>query len=119
MEPIFDRRGAAVGWFDGRFIVGPANDYAAYVKGDVVLSMSSNRHLGYLAKGFFRDHHGGAVAFLRGATGGPITPIVSSFTPMPPMLPMRPFVPIGIAPVVITPIGGLSWGQEWPDFVAG
>lgn len=119
MEPIFDRRGAVVGWFDGAFVVGPSNTFVGHVKADVVLSMSSGRPLGYFAKGFFRDHRGDAVAFLRGATGGPITPIVSSFTPMAPVLPVRPMTPIGIAPIVLTPVGSLAWGEEWAEFLAG
>ncbi|MFO0619409.1 MAG: hypothetical protein U0414_42865 [Polyangiaceae bacterium] len=118
MDPIFDRRGSVVGWLTGDHIVGSTNSYVAYLRGEIVQSMSG-RHLGSFSKGFFRDHQGGAVAFVRGATGGPITPIVSSFTPMPPVPPIRPSAPIGIAPVAITPIGSLSWGQEWADFLGG
>jgi hypothetical protein len=94
MEPIYDSAGAVVAWkrdddihdVHGRAIAFLSNKNVAGYNG---------KHLGVLDKGFFRDHRGDVVAFMRGATGGPVLPVPSEkpVPPVPAVAPARPEPP--------------------------
>lgn len=117
MVPIYDRSGAVVGWVNGGFVLDrAASNHLAFISGEALFTMSGG-YVGRFAKGFFRDKRGGAVAFISGATGGPITPI-PNIAPIPPIAPIAPIPPIpGIPP--IPPIDQLGWGTDWGSFLAG
>lgn len=113
MEPIFDRDGECVGWLDGDRVVDRGSRRVAWVDDDAVFD-ASGRQLGWLDEGFFRDRRGHAVAFVRGATGGPITPI-TGFAPSPPMG-LSVGKPLAVRIAAMKPIGSLSWGRSWEEF---
>lgn len=75
------------------------------------------QHLGVFDRKIFRDHRGGAVAFLNGATGGPLLPL-PSLPPLPPLpsLPPLPALP-ALPPLPALPL--LQWGLDWDDFIEG
>ena len=104
---IYDRRGRVVGWIvDGSDIFSRANHYIGFVEDTNVF----NRRAGYLGEfddGFFRDRNGRAVAFVDGATHGPITPV----TQIPPISPIHPITPVRpVTPVTpVSPVNSLSW----------
>ncbi|WP_423816156.1 4-fold beta flower protein [Rhodocaloribacter litoris] len=116
MEPIFDRTGAVVGWLHEGRILDRSNRYRGFVKGDAVYAMGG-QYLGRFRNGFFRDRSGGAVAFIQGASGGPLLPI----TQIPPVPPIPPIPPINPVPPIppIPPVDSLSWGVDWDEFLNG
>jgi hypothetical protein len=84
MQPIFNRQGQVVAWYKGTNIYHINGAHAAVINGENIYDQRG-RHLGIFKKGIFRDHKGGAVAFISGASGGPILPI-TSISPIPPMM---------------------------------
>ena len=74
--------------------------------------------LGILESGYFRDKGGHAVAFVNGASGGPLLPI-TMFPPFPPFPAFPPFKPLApLAP--LPPLPSLSWSRiQWPEFIGG
>ena len=112
MEPIYDRLGKVVAWlYEGR-IIDKSNKYRGFLHNDALYSMS-RPHLGRFRSGFFRDLSGGAVAFIKGASGGPLLPL-TQIAPIPPIPPIPPINPIPPVPPV-APLDHLSWGLEWDD----
>jgi hypothetical protein len=73
------------------------------------------QHLGVFASGLFRDHRGGVVSFVRGASGGPILPI-PEIAPIPP-IPVIPPIPAIPSIPPIPSIPSLGWGLEWAAFI--
>ncbi len=117
MDPIYDRRGQVVAWLDGEDIYHLDGSHAAVVEGENVYA-HDGQHLGVFTQGLFRDHAGGAVAFLNGAVGGPILPIPA----IPPIPPIRAIPPIPAIPVIppIPAIPSLGWARtSWGEFIAG
>lgn len=74
MEPIFNPHGKSIGWIDNDVIYDRSNRYRAFVSDGNVFTYQG-RHLGVLDNGFSRDKFGYCVAFIKGASGGPIPPI--------------------------------------------
>ena len=117
MEPIYDSGGAVVAWKRGDDIHDVRGQALAFLGNKNVVSYSG-RHIGVLDKGLFRDHHGDVVAFMRGATGGPVLPVPSGkpVPPVPAVAPARPEPPVPRAPAVPS----LRWSSlSWEQFVAG
>ena len=114
MEPIFNRLGAVVGWIHGGRILDRSNRYRGFFNGDAIHSMSG-KYIGRMHNGFIRDKAGGAVAFVKGASGGPIPPI----THIPPIPPIPSIPPISAIPAIpsIPAIPLLSWGIDWDVFL--
>jgi hypothetical protein len=117
MTPIHDRKGRPIAWYaEKKALVSYRGRYVAVIRDDKVYTMSGV-YLGRFKKGFFRDRHGGAVAFVEGATGGPTLP-VRAVAPVAPVLPVAPVTPVlPVAPVA--PVASLSWGAEWDAFLSG
>jgi len=88
---------------------------AAVINGENVYG-HKGQHFGVFKNGLFRDHHGGVVAFIRSASGGPVLP-VPSVPPVPPVpsVPPVPAVP-SVPPVPAVP--SLGWGIQWQDFIS-
>lgn len=117
MGPIFNRQGRTVGWLNGDVIYDRNNRYRAFVSDGNVFTYQG-RHLGIIDQGFFRDKRGYCVAFMDGATGGPIPPI-PEIAPIPPIPPIPPIAPIPPVPP-IAPVGSLNWSQlDWEAFLNG
>ncbi|MFQ6078907.1 MAG: 4-fold beta flower protein [Thermodesulfobacteriota bacterium] len=113
MEPIYDSAGAIVAWKRGDDIHDLHGRAMAFLSNNNVVSYSG-RHLGVLDKGFFRDHHGDVVAFMRGATGGPVLPVpsVPPIAPVPAVAPARPEPPVPPSSAVPSVRwSSFSWGQ--------
>lgn len=116
MDPIFDRKGHVVGWLLHGAILNQRPTYRAFLLDGRVYSYGA-RYLGEFSGGFFRDQAGRAVAFLRGATSGPLTPI-TQIPPVPPIPPIRPITPIPPIPP-IAPIPLLNWSDlTWEQFLS-
>jgi hypothetical protein len=117
MLPIFNRQGVVVGWVrDGR-VLDQSSTYRAFVHHKGVFSYDRG-YLGTFDRGYFRDRFGHAVAFVKGARGGPIPPI----TQIPPIAPIPPIPPIPPVPPIppIAPIPTLNWSAlSWDQFLAG
>jgi len=101
VEAIYDSAGAVVAWKRGDDIHDVRGRAIAFLSNKNVVSYSG-KQLGVLDKGLFRDHHGDVVAFMRGATGGPVLPVPSEkpVPPVPAVAPARPEPPVPRAPVV-------------------
>jgi len=85
MEALFGRDGSVVGWLHPEnVIVDRAPQCRAFVQGDSIFSMDG-RYLGAFRSGFLRDAVGAAVAFVRGASGGPSKP-ATKLPPLPPLV---------------------------------
>jgi hypothetical protein len=114
---VYNRVGVVIGWIKDAIVFNyEGNKALAFIdKQDVFSFAYGNAYLGQFHNGFFRDKTGNAVAWVRGASGGPIT--------LPPLDRVAPiFMPVikPITPIVttITPIETLSWSnQSWDDFL--
>jgi sporulation protein YlmC with PRC-barrel domain len=115
MEPIFDKNGKTVGWLNNLVIHDRSATYRAFIAGAAVYDFSG-RYLGRFRQGFFRDKRGNAVAFLKGARGGPLLP----FTEFPPFAPFPPFPPLRPLPELppLPPLDTLKWSAlSFEDFL--
>lgn len=115
MEPIFDRQGRTVGWFENGVIHEHSGHARAFVDNGVVVSYRA-QHLGWLDQGYFRDRHGDAVGFIRGARSGPLPPHISE-PPVPPVLNVPPAPPV--APMPPAPAApSQSWSSlDWEHYL--
>ena len=114
MEPVRDHTGAVRAWQHGDDIYSTAGEHLAkVVRGHVYAT--TGRHLGVLDRGFIRDHRGGAVAWFKGARGGPVKP-VPTVAPLRPIRAVRRIMGVRqVPPVKAVPT--LSWGLEWDEFI--
>jgi len=113
VEPLFDRKGQTVAWIQDDRILNRAGEHIAFLSNESVVDYAG-RHLGVFRGGFVRDHAGHAVAYVRGATGGPLTPLpavppLPPSRPLPRIKPMPPFSPLPGMPSVLW--SRLSWDQ--------
>lgn len=108
MEPIFDARGACVGWFRDDVIYDRTGAAQAFVPNGEIVSFSGH-HLGVLDRRLIRDHGGAVVAFLRGGEGGPVLP-VSQVPPVPPVPHISPVRPVSPVPP-IRAVPQLNWSD--------
>jgi len=114
MEPIFNRTGRVVAWHHGNDIYHLNGFHVCFIDGTNVYG-HSGQHLGVFTNGLFRDHHGGVVAFVRGATGGPVLPTQWA----PPVPPVPSVAPVHAVPSVppVPAVPSIRWGQEWEQFI--
>lgn len=111
MEPIYDRNGRTVAWFDGEEgdVFDAAGRPIGFVDGDGYYSYRFGQYLGEFDGGIFWDRYGRAVTFLDGATGGPLLPVLSipPIPPIPGIPPIRPMTPVP----PVAPLQSLSWSD--------
>jgi hypothetical protein len=89
----------------------------AFVRNDGLYSYAG-RHLGRFHRGFFRDSEGNAVAFVRGAEGGPLPPL-PELPPLPPLPSLPPLPPIPALPP-LPPLPTLGWSRlSWNAYADG
>lgn len=116
MEAIYNRDGVTVGWRYRDNIVDLAGRPIAFVRGRTVYTFDGTCR-GRFEDGFFRDDAGDAVAFTKGATGGPMPPKVA-VSPVQPKLVDLPVPPETGAPPAPPRIRSREWsGLSWPDFL--
>jgi len=85
MKPIYDQNGQAVGWLlNDDVVYNIVGLPRAFIRREGNIFNYKWNYLGRLDQGFFRDKDGNAVAFIQGATGGPIPPI-PAVAPVPPI----------------------------------
>ena len=114
MITIHGRHGEVLAWLRDDQIISLAGGHLAFVHNANVYTYSG-KHLGTLDRGFLRDHSGGCVAYVKGASGGPITPI-PKIPPIPPIPKIAPIRPIPSIPPT-KPIPKLQWGLNWTHFI--
>ena len=114
MLPICDPHGSTIAWFKDELIFSLSGTPLAFLKDESVINYAGT-HCGFLKNGFFRDYGGNIVAFMRGATGGPILPPVKvAPAPIPGVIPIRPAAPIPPAAAMPT----FSWSRvPWDAFI--
>lgn len=106
MQPIFNRQGQTISWIRERELFNLQGISIGFLNNNAVFNLQSN-YKGTFTSGFFRDRNGNAVAFIRGASNGPIPPI-PSIPPIPPIPNIPP----------IAPIPSLGWSQiNWNEFI--
>ena len=104
--PIHDSAGLTVGWLDANTVRDRSGIHRAFVSNRSIFTYSGG-YLGAFVDGFFRDKSGHAVAFIRGATGGPLLPL-AALPPSPPLFPLAPLAPLPPLPPVPA-LPSLSW----------
>ena len=116
MDPIYDRSGHVVAWLRGNDIYNLNGSHAAVLNRQNVYG-HRGQQLGLFGNGQFRDSRGGVVAFMRGATGGPVKPVPS----VPPVPPVPSVPPVPAVPSVprVPAVPSLGWGIQWQEFIAG
>jgi hypothetical protein len=116
MTPIYDRNGRTIAWMNNNYIYHlSGRQVLAFVNNNSVFTYGS-RHIGRLSNGFFRDRFGHAIAFIQGATNGPMPPI-PQIPPIPPIPAIPPIPPLPPIPP-IPPINSLSWSNfTWENFI--
>jgi hypothetical protein len=83
MLPIFNRYGDFVGWLDQDCVRNGRGRVVAFVTASREVYGLRGRHLGGIDAGYIWDHSGAAVAWMRGATGLPLTPPAKPTPPAP------------------------------------
>lgn len=117
MEPIYNQKGLTVGWLKEGVNYNIDGTPCAFIRNDNIFNYEGD-YLARLNRGFFRDMNGDAVAFMRGASGGPIPP-VPEVAPVPPIPAIPPIPPIPAVPPV-SPIHSLNWSNiSWEEFLKG
>jgi len=85
LNPLFGRDGRVVGWLHSQGVIIDGNRRCrAYVQYCWVYDLEG-RDLGQFQNGFLLDGAGRAVAFVRGASGGPPRPL-TKLPPLPPVV---------------------------------
>ncbi|WP_303708427.1 MULTISPECIES: 4-fold beta flower protein [Microbacterium] len=93
MEPIYDSRGSVVAWFEDPDCVRDLDGAVIGWLYDDAVHATNGRHVGYFNDGLFRDNDGDVVAWVDGASGGPIKPI-REIRPVQPIRHISPIRPI-------------------------
>jgi hypothetical protein len=85
MEALFGRDGSVVGWLHPENVMFDGSRHCrAFVQDDVIYGQDG-RYLGGFYRGFVYDQRGSAVAFVHGASGGPLRP-ATKLVPLAPVL---------------------------------
>ena len=117
-KEIYNHRGAVVGWIVGESdIFSRANLYIGFLEETNVFN-AGGFYVGEFEDGFFWDRNGRAVAFIDGATNGPIIPItqIAPISPIHGITPIRPITPV----TPVSPVHSLSWSQSaFEAFIRG
>jgi len=96
MEPVFDAAGRPVAWlYQRQFLIDRSNVCRAFIR-DRVLFLLDHRVIGSFSDGYVWDARGEAVAFVRGATNGPVLPAphVAPPPPIPPAVSVPRLTPL-------------------------
>jgi hypothetical protein len=116
MEPVFDRAGRPVAWFQAASILDFRGRYVAFDLGGALYSYGG-RFLGRMDDGLIRDRAGDVVAFLPGAGGGVALPPTADVPPAP-VAPDPPPPPV-VASQTPPPDPRDVWSTgSWDDFLA-
>ena len=114
MIAIFNLDGKVIGWIDDSVVIDMNNQCRAFIDDNSVFSYNGN-YLGEF-NGFFWNKNGSAVAFIEGASDGPMVPI-TEIEPIPPVPPIPPVSPVQSIPSV-PPVHSLSWAETtFEDFL--
>ena len=116
MEHIRGRKGQVVRWRRGNELYHLSGTHAGVVNGTNDYG-HRGQQLGVFENCNSRDHHGGVVAFMRGATGTLAQP-VPCISPVPPVLSVAP-VPSNPSIQRVPAVPSLGRGQEWQQFNYG
>ncbi len=115
MEAIFDQKGSTVAWLKENEIFNLEGKNIGFLEEEAVFNLDAE-YKGVFVDGFFRDPDGDAVAFIEGASNGPILPI-TDIKPIEPTLGITDIhPPTPIHP--ISPINGFDWSDlAWGAFI--
>ena len=113
MTPIHGQTGEVVAWLKETNIYHLDGQHAALLNGNNVYG-HHGQQLGVFTTGFFRDHSGEAVAFVKGATDGPVTP--ETHIPPFPSYPSIPPIPVTCREAKVPVAPKSSWGKSWKEF---
>ena len=115
MLPIFDKNGYVTAWLKEERIFGISGKPEAFLSGENIFNYAG-KYCGVFKDCFFRDNKGDAIAFIRGAHGGPKLP-VTKMPPPPPITspsPMKPVIGFPPIPARLT----FNWSKtSWADFI--
>ncbi|MEO9870875.1 4-fold beta flower protein [Ekhidna sp.] len=116
MKSIFDRNGKTIAWLKESEIFNLGGTNIGFLDKEAVHNLRAN-YKGTFTNGFFRDKRGNSVAFVDGASNGPIPPI-PNIPPIPPIPSIPPIHPIPPIPP-IAPIPSFSWSNiDWNEFIS-
>jgi hypothetical protein len=116
VEPIFDRAGRPVAWFQGVAVIDFRGRYVAFDREGALYSYGG-RFLGRLDDGLIRDKAGDIVAFLAGASGGVDLPSTADAPPAP--VAPDPPPPPAVSTPPPRPAPKDAWsGRGWEGFLS-
>jgi|SRR5579862_1847725 hypothetical protein len=119
MLPIRDQTGKTCGWLNDALLHDLTGRHVGFVltAGHVFTYMDA--YVGHLDDGYFCDRAGNAVAWLDGASGGPLLPAALPAPVAPiPQTPLIDLPPLPCPPVPSIPT--LTWSSlTWDRFCAG
>ena len=119
MLPIRDQTGKTCGWLNDIYLHELTGRHVGYVltAGHVFTFMDA--YVGHLDDGYFCDRAGDAVAWLDGASGGPLLPAALSAPAAPtPQAPLIDRPPLPAPPVPAIPTH--TWSSStWDRFCTG
>lgn len=116
MEPIYDHSGAVVAWRKAEGIYALDGQACALLWNRGIHDLQG-RYLGRFEDGWFRDRSGRVVAFIQGATGGPLPPS----TQAPPVAPRHVLarLPEIFETAPAAPFRSTRWSDgTWSDLLA-
>ena len=115
MESIFNKQGRTIAWIKGNELFNIRGQSIGFINQNAVFNLTAN-YKGTFRNGFFRDKRGNAVAFINGASNGPIPPVpqVPPVAPVPNVPPVHPVSPVPPIP----PISSFSWSDiDWNTII--
>jgi hypothetical protein len=116
MKAIFDKQGKSIAWLDNCYIYNlTGHQIMVFVECDCVFTYKG-KCLGLFTSGFFRDSDGYAVAFIKGASVGPMLPNLE-LPPLPPFPQATIFPPLVSLPPWL-PADRMEWSSlTWNQFL--
>jgi len=119
MLPIRDQAGKTCGWLNDGHVHDLTGQHFGYVISHGHVFTFVGAYVGRLVDGYFCDRAGDAVAWLDGASGGPLLPVALPAPVAPiPQGPLMDFPPLPHPPVASTPTH--TWSSStWDRFCAG
>jgi hypothetical protein len=109
MNAVFNRNGRTIAWLNGTEIFDINGISIDFLNNQAVYNLQGN-YKGTFTDVFFRDYTGNAVAYIQGASNGPVPPV-------PPIQNIPPIHPIPeIQPV--SPIPSFNWSNiDWNEYI--
>ncbi len=118
MEPIFDRKGKAVAFRMRDYVYDREGKAIALVRERSLFTFAGD-FLGRFEDGFYRDARSRAVAFEKGATGGPTKPVPERNV-IAPLRQELPHPPEKLEVPPRPPFRSNQWSDlDWDAFIAG